>query len=85
MGSGLPKKKIYEQDPIALKNEETNLIWPYFVMNFLNSNFSGSYISTLGGKTVEEGAIIKLVTNSIFIETTPPNPRLKIKFGSNLH
>lgn len=53
-------------------------------MNFLNSNFSGSHISTLGGKSGERSNY-KTGNNSIFIETTPPNPRLKIKFGYNLH
>ena len=28
----------------------TNLVWPYFVMNFLDSNLSGSHISTLPKK-----------------------------------
>ena len=66
-------------------------------MNFLDSNLSGSHISTLPRKKKEKkerkerkkkvgrGANIKLVTNSIFIGTSPPNPGLKIKFGHNLH
>lgn len=35
-------------------------------------------------KKAGEGANVKLVTNSVFIESSPPNPGFKIKFGHSL-
>lgn len=62
------------------------------MMNFLDSNLSGSYISTLPKKKREKkkkkvderGKYKTVVTNSIFIHTFPSNPGLEIQFGHNL-